>query len=66
MFDVKPAARRRAAGWPVVIATLGAAVCLARLGWFGPWTAPLLLIWLAIALSWASGDTRRRGPRRQR
>jgi hypothetical protein len=60
VFDIKPATRRRAAGWPVVIAMLGAAVCLARLGWFGPLTAPLLLVGLAIALGWASGDSGRR------
>jgi hypothetical protein len=51
-------------GWPVVLALFGGALCLARVGWFGPML--LILITLVATLSWIFDEPtprRRRRPR---
>jgi hypothetical protein len=54
--------RRRPYGWPLVLALFAGALCLARLGWFGPFSVLLLLVGLATALGWVA-DAAPRGRR---
>jgi hypothetical protein len=48
--------RRRPYGWPVALIMFGGALCLARLGMMTPVTGLMLLLGLAISLSWISDD----------
>jgi hypothetical protein len=48
--------RRRPYGWPVVLIMFGGALVLARLGLMTPVTGFMLLLGLAVALSWISDD----------
>jgi hypothetical protein len=56
---------RLAPGWPLVLVMAGGALCLARLGFFGPLALLLVLGALATALGWISDESDRRRRRRR-
>jgi hypothetical protein len=55
--------RRRPYGWPAVLIMFGGALCLARWDMMTPFALLLLLLGLAIALSWITDDASGRGHR---
>ena len=57
---------RLAPGWPLVLVMAGGALCLARLGFFGPLALLLVLGALATALGWISDESDRRRRRRHK
>jgi hypothetical protein len=55
--------RRRPYGWPVALFMFAGALCLARLGMFGPFALLLLLAGVATTLIWIHDAADRRGRR---